>query len=152
LSIQLRRDLNAADDFSYNSIEMNNGQLTADVTAASTPESRGNRAAPRPNADFGPTDTFARRHIGPSEAEVREMLALLGLGTLDELAEQTVPASIRLNSPLRLSGIDNESRTPAGEFECLQRLKEIAAKNKVFRRSRRDGSRRSSTSRRWSAT
>src|SRR5207248_7436885 len=73
-----------------------------------------------------PSDTFVRRHIGPSPQDVREMLDAIGADSLDELVEQTVPASIRLNRALNLG----ESR---GEFELLQELKAIASKNKVFR-------------------
>ena len=40
----------------------------------------------RPPADF------VRRHVGPSEAEVAEMLGTLGLASLDALVAQTVPA------------------------------------------------------------
>ena len=42
-----------------------------------------------------PTDTFVRRHIGPSDAEIDAMLSALGLSSLDELVAQTIPASIR---------------------------------------------------------
>ena len=41
---------------------------------------------------LAPSDTFARRHIGPDEAEVRAMLAELGYTTLEELTAATVPA------------------------------------------------------------
>ena len=50
-----------------------------------------------------PTDTFVRRHIGPSDDEVREMLATLGLSSLDELTDATVPEAIRLRQPLKLA-------------------------------------------------
>ena len=72
-------------------------------------------------ASLAPTDTFVRRHIGPSDADVAEMLRTLGLGSLEELSAQTVPASIRLKSPLKLG-------PPRGEFELLQELKQIASK------------------------
>ncbi|MGH7177792.1 MAG: hypothetical protein ACREJC_10460, partial [Tepidisphaeraceae bacterium] len=38
-----------------------------------------------------PTDTFVHRHVGPDDAEVRAMLSTLGVGSLDELIDQTVP-------------------------------------------------------------
>src|SRR5205809_2382875 len=72
------------------------------------------------------SDTFVRRHIGPSPQDVREMLDAIGADSLEELVEQTVPASIRLNRPLNLG-------EPRGEFELLQEFKTIASKNKVFR-------------------
>ncbi|HMB94774.1 MAG TPA: hypothetical protein VKK61_01915, partial [Tepidisphaeraceae bacterium] len=42
---------------------------------------------------------FIPRHIGPSEKEIREMLAAIGLSSLDELIDQTVPEAIRLKKP-----------------------------------------------------
>src|SRR3954451_9512499 len=71
-------------------------------------------------------DNFVRRHIGPSGDEVAEMLASLGLRSLDELVEQTVPAAIRLKRPLKLG-------RPRGEEEVLAELKGIAAENQVLR-------------------
>jgi glycine dehydrogenase len=71
-------------------------------------------------------DGFSRRHIGPSEADIATMLAALGFESLDDLADATVPADIRLDHPLDIP--------PArGEHEFLQSLKIVAAKNKVFR-------------------
>src|SRR5215217_6481522 len=76
--------------------------------------------------DLSPTDTFVRRHIGPSDEEVREMLAALGISSLDELTEATVPEAIRLRAPLQLG-------PPRGEFELLEELKDIASQNQVVR-------------------
>jgi glycine dehydrogenase len=71
-------------------------------------------------------DSFARRHIGPSSAERDAMLRDIGVGTLDALIDEAIPASIRLRGPLPL---------PEGESEYgyLQRLTHIARKNKTFR-------------------
>jgi glycine dehydrogenase len=75
---------------------------------------------------LAPTDTFPRRHIGPDEGEVAEMLAALGLPSLEALIDETVPADIRLTRPLQLP--------PArGEHELLDDLRLIASKNQVFR-------------------
>src|SRR5215218_6203971 len=71
-------------------------------------------------------DSFVRRHIGPDEKDVAEMLGALGLGSLEELVERTVPPTIRLKSPLKL-------REPCGEAEALSELRAIAEKNQVFR-------------------
>jgi glycine dehydrogenase len=73
-----------------------------------------------------PLDTFARRHNAPSNAEVSEMLQVIGVTSLDELIEQTVPANIRLSTPLSLP-------VPMSESEVMTKLKGIAAKNKIFR-------------------
>jgi glycine dehydrogenase len=85
-------------------------------------------AAERPAArrDFEPTDRFEERHVGPSEAEVREMLDLVGYPSLDALIEATVPESIRLRRPLELP--------PArGEHELTDELRALAGRNQVFR-------------------
>ncbi|MDQ3336132.1 MAG: aminomethyl-transferring glycine dehydrogenase [Myxococcota bacterium] len=73
-----------------------------------------------------PSDTFARRHISPSEAEINEMLAALGVKSLDELADATVPQSIRLSKRLELG-------EPLGEHELIEELKNLAADNQVMR-------------------
>jgi glycine dehydrogenase len=77
---------------------------------------------------LAPSDTFARRHIGPSQAEVAEMLAALGYKSLEELAAATVPAGIRLNKPLALG-----DRLPLAEHELLGELGNLAADNHVLR-------------------
>src|SRR5262245_54027067 len=71
-------------------------------------------------------DRFVSRHLGPDAHDIAEMLKSLGVATLDELIDRTVPASIRLQRPLAL---------PAGksEFGLLQDVQAIAARNQVFR-------------------
>ncbi len=69
---------------------------------------------------------FAGRHIGPNKEETRSMLKTIGLETMDELISKTVPASIRLKKMLKLPVAQTE-------FEYLDELKKIAAKNKVFK-------------------
>jgi glycine dehydrogenase len=72
------------------------------------------------------TDNFIKRHNGPREEEIELMLKKIGVASLDELIEKTVPPSIRLKAPLNL---------PKGmnEFEYLNHIKEIGAKNKIFK-------------------
>jgi glycine dehydrogenase len=77
---------------------------------------------------LAPSDTFARRHISPTETEIAEMLSALGYRTLDELADAVVPASIRLAAPLALG-----DRLPFGEHELLEEMKNLAADNVVLR-------------------
>jgi glycine dehydrogenase len=77
--------------------------------------------------DFlSPTDTFIHRHIGPSDADASEMLATLGMQSLEELTEATVPADIRLRKELDLP-------RHRGEQAVLQEIRSIAAENKVYR-------------------
>ncbi|HEY0986154.1 MAG TPA: aminomethyl-transferring glycine dehydrogenase [Kofleriaceae bacterium] len=77
---------------------------------------------------LAPSDTFARRHISPTETEIAEMLSALGHRTLDELADAVVPAAIRIARPLALG-----DRLPFGEHELLEEMKNLAADNVVLR-------------------
>ncbi|MEO6540126.1 MAG: aminomethyl-transferring glycine dehydrogenase, partial [Ferruginibacter sp.] len=69
---------------------------------------------------------FAGRHIGPNESESKEMLKTIGVNNLDELIDKTVPSAIRLKTPLKLPAAQTE-------FEYLDELKKIAAKNKIYK-------------------
>ena len=72
------------------------------------------------------TDKFASRHNGPRQSEIKDMLAKIGVSSVDELINQTVPANIRLKQPLRIA--------PAmSEFQYSKHLKALGKKNKVFR-------------------
>ncbi|MBM4126121.1 MAG: aminomethyl-transferring glycine dehydrogenase [Nitrospira sp.] len=73
-----------------------------------------------------PTDRFIHRHLGPTDADIQEMLATLGLQSLDALSDATVPSDIRLRRPLSL-------QTNRGEHTVLAQLKALASKNKVCR-------------------
>ena len=68
-------------------------------------------------------DEFIGRHLGHDGYDMAAMLAAVGSASLDQLIDETVPAGIRLDSPLALPG-------PMREHEALARLKAIAAKNK----------------------
>ena len=67
---------------------------------------------------------FIRRHIGPNETEVKEMLQTIGAASIQELINKTVPSNIRMGKPLKLSPSTNEK-------EYLDLIKEISLKNKV---------------------
>src|SRR4026207_1463806 len=73
-----------------------------------------------------PPDHFVSRHIGPDEADVAHMLRVLEVGSLDELIDQTVPASIRMSEPL-------ESVAGWTEPALLQELEAIAEKNAIWK-------------------
>src|SRR5690606_19901040 len=68
---------------------------------------------------------FASRHLGPRERDMAEMLRTLGLGSLDDLVDATVPADIRLRQPLTLDA-------PLDEHAALAKLRHIAGKNRVL--------------------
>ena len=78
---------------------------------------------------FSPTayDTYDfanRRHIGPSPSEMDEMLKVLGVPSLAALIDETVPKSIRQSAPL--------SWAPLTEHELLEKMRAVAAKNRVM--------------------
>ncbi len=69
---------------------------------------------------------FAHRHIGPSDAEKKAMLAELGMESLDALIDQVVPESIRQRGSLSLPA-------PLTEEQALHRLRQLMDRNKVLR-------------------
>mgnify|MGYP002621783706 CR=1 FL=1 len=68
--------------------------------------------------------SFARRHIGPSEAEIAEMLAVVGASSLEDLAARTLPAGIRGTADL------SALPPPATEAEVIAELRALSEKNK----------------------
>lgn len=70
--------------------------------------------------------SFASRHMGPRIEDQTSMLRTLGLSSIDELIDKTVPPAIRLRKPLDLA----ESLT---ESEYLEHLDELASKNAIYR-------------------
>ncbi|MCU0566701.1 MAG: aminomethyl-transferring glycine dehydrogenase [Oculatellaceae cyanobacterium Prado106] len=82
-------------------------------------------AEPPESADWQVHD-FGRRHIGPQETDLQQMLTYLGFDSLEALMDATVPAGIRLKRSLNL---------PQGKTErqVLQDLKAIASQNQIFR-------------------
>ncbi|MGE0566773.1 MAG: aminomethyl-transferring glycine dehydrogenase [Bacteroidia bacterium] len=71
-------------------------------------------------------DSFVSRHNGPRENEINEMLKKIGVSSVDELINQTVPKGIRLKEPLKVG-------EPMTEFEYLNHLRALGKKNKVYR-------------------
>src|SRR5436189_2210158 len=71
-------------------------------------------------------DSFARRHIGPNEEEVRAMLRDVGFDSLGALIDATVPKDIRLKRQLNLPEAKSEG-------EALVELRAIAQKNEIAR-------------------
>ncbi len=69
---------------------------------------------------------FIARHMGKSESEISQMLALIGAQSVDELISQTVPAAIRLPKPLDIPDAISES-------QFLDTFKKLMQKNKIFK-------------------
>jgi hypothetical protein len=53
-------------------------------------------------ADSNPAYDFVRRHLGPNERQTQEMLRTLGLKTMDELIDKTVPSAIRFKGAMNI--------------------------------------------------
>ena len=72
------------------------------------------------------TNNFARRHNGPFGDEIRKMTEKIGVSSIEELIDQTVPAPIRMQKPLDL---------PEGmnEYEYLNHIRCIGSKNKLYK-------------------
>ena len=76
--------------------------------------------------EFGPSDVFVRRHIGPTAADVADMLAAVGADSMDDLMAEALPAAIRMQDPLALGeGIS--------EYELMGQLRELASQNRIPR-------------------
>lgn len=71
------------------------------------------------------TNKFVNRHIGISTEEIPSMLQAIGVNSVDELIEQTIPSNIRLTEPLNLP-------EPMTEREFAEHISELASKNEVF--------------------
>ncbi|MFB6319284.1 aminomethyl-transferring glycine dehydrogenase [Saccharicrinis sp. FJH54] len=71
------------------------------------------------------TDRFVSRHIGPRPHEIEYMLKELGVGSVQELIEQTIPSDILLDKPLDMA----QGLT---ERQYYRRILGLASKNKVF--------------------
>jgi len=71
-------------------------------------------------------EDFKDRHIAPKAEDRDAMLAVLGVSSVEELIEQTVPQKIRLKQPLNLPKAKSEK-------DYLTTLKQTASLNKVFK-------------------
>jgi glycine dehydrogenase len=71
-------------------------------------------------------DEFAARHIGPDEGAQRQMLAALGVASLDALVREVVPQEILLEQPLALGAAKTEA-------EALAEISAHAARNELWR-------------------
>ena len=72
------------------------------------------------------SDIFVNRHNGPRVHELPQMLETIGVNSLDELIDNTIPKKIRLEKPLRIP-------EAMSEFEYLQHLRKLGSKNILYR-------------------
>jgi len=71
------------------------------------------------------TKKFSERHIGPRENDVKSMLSVIGVASIEELINQTIPSKIRLKKELELTA-------PMTEYEYLNHISELGKKNKIL--------------------
>ncbi|VAW29202.1 Glycine dehydrogenase [decarboxylating] (glycine cleavage system P protein), partial [hydrothermal vent metagenome] len=76
--------------------------------------------------DLHYTEEFKSRHIGLNSRQTKEMLASLGLNSVEELIDQTVPKNIRLKEDLKLPKAKTERK-------YIDHLRASFAQNKVYR-------------------
>ena len=69
--------------------------------------------------------TFADRHIGPRDNDIRQMLDVIGEESMDSLIGKVIPADIRLKQELEIPSME--------EDKYLRYLKKIASENKLYR-------------------
>ncbi len=69
---------------------------------------------------------FSSRHIGPDAAEKSEMLAAIGVKSIQELVDKTIPSHIRLAGELKIDAALSEQ-------EYLQHITALGAQNKVYK-------------------
>jgi len=72
------------------------------------------------------TDAFALRHIGPRKEDHKDMLKTIGVNSLDQLINETIPDNIRLQNELNLD-------KAMSEHDYLEHINNLASKNKVFK-------------------
>ena len=71
-------------------------------------------------------ESFEDRHQGQTETALTDMLNTVGVSSIDQLIEQTIPEAIRLEKPLDLPA-------PKSEMQFLADFKKLAGQNKVFK-------------------
>ncbi|MTI09971.1 aminomethyl-transferring glycine dehydrogenase [Curvivirga aplysinae] len=70
-------------------------------------------------------DDFVGRHIGPNDETLNHMLNTVGVSSLEDLIDKTVPAAILNEAPLNLPEAHTERYT-------VSKLRRISERNKVF--------------------
>ena len=71
-------------------------------------------------------DIFSHKHIGPTASQIKEMLGVINIESVDKLIDETVPQNIRLKKQIELD-------QPMSEQEYLEHIQLLGKKNKVFK-------------------
>ncbi len=98
---------------------MRHGTLSADAQVMSQNLSPSLR-------DLEHHHAFIERHIGPNDAEIAQMLHVIGHDSLEAMTDAIVPGKIKSPAPLALP-------QAITEVEALAKIRAIADKNEVFR-------------------
>jgi len=69
---------------------------------------------------------FKQRHIGPNESEKQKMIDTIGVSSIEELIDQTVPKKIRLANDLKINDALSEN-------DFLTHMSELSKQNKVYK-------------------
>lgn len=72
------------------------------------------------------TNSFTSRHIGPNASETKEMLKTIGVSSLEELIDKTIPDDILLQKELKLP-------KALSEYEYMNHIQKLANKNKIYK-------------------
>lgn len=72
------------------------------------------------------TDSFVLRHLGPNQNDVSEMLATIGVNSLDELIYNTIPNDIRLKNVMNLPEAMSEN-------EFASHIQKLGNRNKQYK-------------------
>jgi len=78
-----------------------------------------------PFRELEPTDDFWSRHIGPSIADLPEMLNVVGATSIEDLIDRAVPPAIRIDRQHDVPG-------PMSEREVMARLRTLADRNERY--------------------
>ena len=71
-------------------------------------------------------DLFLGRHLGPNEGEIKKMLEKIGVSSLEQLLQETIPEYIRLKKPLDLpKGIS--------EYAFSKHIHALGKENRIFK-------------------
>jgi glycine dehydrogenase len=92
----------------------------------------GNLFLPSMSLNINYEEDFKDRHIAPNAADTLQMLSTVGVSTVDELIEQTIPEKIRLKQALNLPAAKSEK-------EYLETLKQRASSKQGFQILHRTG-------------
>ncbi len=85
------------------------------------------------SSSLKPSDDFYSRHLGNDTKNTKVILDKLGVKSIDELMEQTVPANIRLAKENIMNHNGKYIKAIPSETLMLSHMKDLAASNKVNR-------------------